>query len=82
MKKIQFLTFTLLLISICVLPMVATAQLKLTLEGHTDNVWSVVFSPDGKMLASGSWDQTVRLWNVNTGQLLHTLTEHTNEVYH
>ena len=80
MKKIQFLTFILLLISICVLPMVATAQLKATLEGHTDLVWSVAFSPNGKMLASASWDQTVRLWNVNTGRLLHTLTEHTNEV--
>ena len=32
------------------------------------------------MLASASWDQTVRLWNVNTGRLQRTLTEHTNEV--
>ena len=80
-KKLQFLTFTLLLASIILLPTgVATAQLKATLEGHTDNVWSVAFSPNGKMLASASWDQTVRIWNVNTGRLLHTLTEHTNEV--
>ena len=81
MKKIQYLTFTLLLTSILFLPIrVATAQLKATLEGHTDNVWSVAFSPNGNMLASASWDQSVRLWNVNTGRLLHTLTEHTNEV--
>ena len=81
MKKIQFLTFTLLLTSALLLPTrVATAQLKATLEGHTDNVWSVAFSPNGVMLASASWDRTVRLWNVNTGRLLHTLTEHTNEV--
>ncbi len=81
MKKIQSIIFTLLLVSICLLPTrVATAQLKATLEGHTDNVWSVAFSPNGNMLASASWDQTVRLWNVNTGRLLHTLTEHTNEV--
>ena len=81
MKKIQFLTFTLLLIFTLFLPIrVATAKLKATLEGHTDNVWSVAFSPNGKMLASASWDQTVRLWNVDTEQLLHTLTEHTNEV--
>ena len=59
---------------------VTTAQLKATLEGHTKVVWSVAFSPDGKRLASGSWDQTVRLWDVDTEQLLHTLTEHTNEV--
>ena len=81
MKKIQFLIVTLLLASIFLLPTrVATAQLKATLEGHTDNVWSVAFRPNGVMLASASWDQTVRLWNVNTGRLLHTLTGHTNEV--
>ena len=81
MKRIQFLTFTLLLASVLFLPVrTATAQVKTTLEGHTDIVWSVAFSPNGKMLASASWDQTVRLWNVNTGRLLHTLTGHTNEV--
>ena len=58
----------------------ATAELKATLEGHTDKVWSVAFSPNGDMLASTSWDQTVRLWNVDTGQLLHTLRGHTDTV--
>ena len=72
---------TLLIAATLLLPTwVATAQLIATLEGHTDNVWSVAFSPNGKMLASASWDRTVRLWDVNTGRLLHTLTEHTNEV--
>ena len=81
MKKIRFLIVTLLLVPIFLLPTrAATAQLKATLEGHTDNVWSVAFRPNGVMLASASWDQTVRLWNVNTGRLLHTLTGHTNEV--
>ena len=81
MKKIQFLTFTLLLAFTPFLTTkVATAQLKATLEGHTDNVWSVAFSPDGRTLASGSYDQTIRLWNVNTRHLLHTLTGHRNEV--
>ena len=49
--------------------------------GHTDNVWSVNFSPDGKYLASGSNDGTVKLWNIETGKEIRTLTGHTDDVY-
>ena len=35
-----------------------------TLTGHVDRVSSVSFSPDGTLLASGSWDNTIRLWDV------------------
>ena len=44
-------------------------------------VESVAFSPDGRFLASGSQDQTVRLWEVPTGQSLKTLSGHTNKVW-
>jgi WD40 repeat protein len=49
------------------------------LEGHTDIVWGVTFSPDGQLLASGSRDQTVKLWRPN-GTLLQTLKDHTDSV--
>ena len=39
-----------------------------TLEGHTEGINSVVFSPDGKTLASGSEDDTLRVWDVHTGE--------------
>lgn len=48
--------------------------------GHTDWVWSVTFSPDGQILASSSNDQTIRLWDVQTGQCLKILQGHTNWV--
>ena len=51
------------------------------LEEHTNSVTSVAFSPDGKTLASGSWDKTVRLWDVDTRTLKATLEGHTDYVY-
>lgn len=44
---------------------------------HKDSVKSVVFSPDGKQLASGSVDTTVKFWNISDGALLKTLSGHT-----
>ena len=67
---------------------VYTSKLKTTLTGHTVKksririntryepsmqVDSVAFSPDGKTLANGSMDGTIRLWNTNSGKLKRTL---------
>ena len=45
-----------------------------TLEGHRAEVDSVTFSPDGKTVASGCKDTSIKLWDAQTGALVRTLT--------
>jgi WD40 repeat protein len=51
-----------------------------TLRGHSGVVNSVAYSPDGQRLASGSDDQTVKVWDTATGLETLTLTGHVGSV--
>ena len=50
------------------------------LRGHEEPVQAVVFSPDGRFLVSASWDKTLRLWELETGQEIAVVTGHREHV--
>lgn len=53
-----------------------SGQELLDLQGHTSNIFSVAISPDGRRLASASYDHTAKIWDLQTGQELQTLKGH------
>lgn len=50
------------------------------LRGHTEPVYSAVYSPDGTMIVSGSGDKTIRIWSAETGDAIQTLEGHQDRV--
>lgn len=53
----------------------------LTLEGHRNVVYAIAFNnPYGDKIITGSFDKTCKLWNADTGQLLHTYRGHATEI--
>ena len=82
MKTTLFLILTVLFVSSLFLPNgFAQYASHSILEGHRNGVNSVAFSPDGTTLASGSSDNTVRLWDGVTGAHKATLRGHGGDVY-
>jgi len=57
-----------------------TPDLKRSLAGHQKEAWALTFSPDGSLLASGSDDHTIKLWDVDSERELLTLTGHSQTV--
>ncbi|MFL5591535.1 MAG: eIF2A-related protein [Ktedonobacteraceae bacterium] len=52
-----------------------------TLQGHTEEINQITWSPDGRLLASASNDGSIRLWDTQTAHLLHTLSAHSRYVF-
>jgi WD40 repeat protein len=50
------------------------------MQGHTDSIHAIAFRSDGKVIATGARDQTVRLWNAETGASIETLLGHSSGI--
>src|SRR5882724_63792 len=61
---------------------VADGELLRIFSGHKDAIYAMALSPDGKMLATGSYDQKIKLWDIVTGKEIKTLSGHNGCVYH
>ncbi len=60
---------------------VADGKLVRTIEGHRDTIYALALSPDGKTLATGSYDQQIKLWDTATGAEKKTLRGHNGAVF-
>src|SRR5262249_7155634 len=61
---------------------IATGQDVRRFQGHTAGCIEIVFSPNGKLIASSSYDRTVRIWEVATGKELHKLEGFSLPIWH
>ena len=53
----------------------------LKLEGHTSQVWGVAFHPSGKIVVSGGYDKTIRIWDVRKGEEIRNIQTHASQIY-
>jgi WD40 repeat protein len=53
---------------------VAAAKIKATIHGHTGPVDAVAVTPDGRHVVSGSFDRTLRVWDLEDGKEILTFT--------
>ena len=60
---------------------VAAGNVVATFQGHQDSLYAAVLSPDGKTLATSSYDQQIKLWDVASGKEIRTLSGHSDAVF-
>ena len=60
---------------------VATGSVQLAFRGHKDSLFAIAWSPDGKLLATGSYDQLIQLWDASTGSPIRELPGHSGAVF-
>ena len=59
----------------------ATEQIKAIFDSHISPIRAVAFSPDGRLLATGSVDRTTKIWDVASGGLVVTIKGHEGEIF-
>ena len=61
-------------------PQTPTLQATRTWSGHEGDIWALAYTSDFQRLATGSADRSVKIWDLNSGTVLHTLLGHTKSV--
>ena len=59
---------------------VETGKTDIVVGEHRDLITSASFSPDGKTIATSSYDKTIKIWDITTGKIIHTYSGHSNIV--
>ena len=84
-KRSLFIVPALGMVAVCFWPLAAQEkaggpEIVATFKGHTDVVYAVAMSQDGKYVATGSFDKTIRMWDSKSGKCLRVLKGHSAPV--
>ena len=63
-------------LNLCIVLIVYLIHCKQQFDGHTGSVWSVGYSPDGKFIVSGSWDKSIRIWSISSGEMIKKVNDY------